>query len=186
MKASQLPEEKLQALELQAISSWLELLLKGAIDIARIWIGRIPDQYARETLTDLANTFKEVVGAVADEDPNDSEQIKKIIDKFLTDTGFVDRTKTELLKKIDALGDERLKVVLRALLPVSFDIIKQLFDSNPANEEQIKARLRELLKSPDAQNVLTSLLTFIIKDENTARLIAGLILSIVTQVGNIK
>ena len=93
---------------LEAISNTLAVVLRGLIDLSRIWINRIDNTYGRQTLLDLADSFKQVVSAISDADPNDSEQIKKIIDEFLSDSGFVDRTKAELMKKIEQLQDERL------------------------------------------------------------------------------
>jgi hypothetical protein len=163
----------------EAIGGTLEAILKAVIDLSKLWINRIKDDYARETLNTLAETFKEVIAAIADTNPDDKEQIKAIISKFLTDTDFVDNTKAELLALINELKDDRLKTVLFELLPVFFDIIKMLFDEDGANEEQIKERLIQLLKSSNGLNVLTALIHFVVKDENLARTIAGLILSLV-------
>lgn len=163
----------------EAISNTVAVILKGLIDLSRIWINRIENPYGRETLLDLASSFKEVVTAISDADPNDAEQIKRIIDKFLSDSGFIDRTRGELVKKIEGLKDERLKVVLLNFLPVAFDIIKALFDENPANEEQIIARLKELLSGPNALETLTNILLFVVNDRATASTIAALILSII-------
>jgi len=164
---------------LEAISNTLAVVLRGLIDLSRIWINRIDNTYGRQTLLDLADSFKQVVSAISDADPNDSEQIKKIIDEFLSDSGFVDRTKAELMKKIEQLQDERLRVVLMGFLPAAFDIIKALFDENPANEDQIIARLKEILTGPDALDTLTNILLFVVKDRPTATTIASLILSII-------
>lgn len=163
----------------EAISGTLAVILRGLIDLSRIWINKIENQYGRETLLGLADTFKKVVSAVADADPRDHEQIKRIVDEFLTGSGFLDSTKKELLQKIDGMKDERLRGVLRPALPVSFDIIKYLFDEDPANEEQIKARLSELLRDENGRELLTSLLSFVVKDKATAATIAGLILAII-------
>lgn len=164
--------------ETQAISGTLAVILRGLIDLSRIWINKIGSQYGRETLLGLADTFKKVVSAIADADPNDAAQIKKIIDEFLADSGFLDSTKQELLEKIAKLKDERLRVVLASALPVAFDIIKYLFDEDPANEEQVKARLRELIRGPQALDMLTNILLFVVKDRPTAATIAALLLSI--------
>ena len=171
--------EVIGEIETQAISGTLAVVLRGLIDLSRIWINKIQNQYGRETLLDLADSFKKVVAAIADADPNDREQIKRIIDEFLTDSGFLDATKQELLAKIEQLTDERLKGVLRPSLPVAFDVIKYLFDENPANEEQIKSRLSELLRSVGGAELITSILLFVVKDVTTARTIASLILSII-------
>ena len=149
----------------EAISSTLAVVLRGLIDLSRIWINKINNPYGRETLSDLADSFKQVVTAISDADPNDSEQIKKIIDRLLTDSGFVDRTRQELVKKIEELQDERLRSVLLGFLPVAFDIIKALFDENEANEEQIIERLRQLLRGPDALDTLTNILLFVVKGQ---------------------
>lgn len=170
-----------QEFSVDAISGGLENVLKGVIELSKIWIRRISDDYSRATLLDLAETFKQVVTAVADENPRDHEQIRQIVDNFLSDSGFVDRTKEELVKKIDQLQDPRLKVVMLALLPVAFDLIKILFDDEKPNEDQVVARLKELISSPDAVDVLTALLSYWVKDEATARTIARLILSIYPQ-----
>lgn len=163
----------------QAISNTLAVILRGLLDLSRIWINKIQNQYGRETLLDIADTFKKVVSAIADADPNDREQVKKIIDEFLTDSGFLDNTKQELIKKIEQLKDERLRGVLLPALPVAFDVIKILFDENPANEEQIKTRLKELMRGPGAADMLTNILLFVISDRATAVTIASLILSII-------
>lgn len=178
MKDKKLEVPVSELIRIEAISGGLETILKALIDLSRIWIARIKDDYARNTLTDLANSFKGVVGALADEDPNDSEQIKKILSEFLADSGFVDRTKDELQKKIDALADPVLKVVLSGLLPVAFDIIKQLFDENKANEEQIVETLKLLLRSNDGSKIVTAVFMLFIKEEATARMIASLFLSV--------
>lgn len=164
--------------ESQAISNTLAVILRGLLDLSRIWINKINNDYGRETLLDLSSAFKKVVSAIADADPNDAQQIKRIIDEFLTDSGFLDSTRQELLDKIAGLKDERLRGVLAPLLPVAFDVIKALFDENPANEEQIKARLKELLRGPQALDLLTNLLLFAVKDKATATTIAALLLSI--------
>ena len=163
----------------QAISGTLATVLKGLIDLSRIWINKISNPYGRETLLDLADSFKQVVSAISDADPDDSKQIKEIIDQFLSDSGFVDRTRQELVKKIEGIQDERLKVVLLGFLPVAFDIIKALFDEDPANEQQIIDRLTDLLRSNYAIDTLTNILLFVIKDRPTAATIASLILSII-------
>lgn len=167
-----------QEFSVDAISGGLENVLKGVIELSKIWIRRISDDYSRATLLDLAETFKQVVTAVADENPRDHEQIRQIVDNFLSDSGFVDRTKEELVKKIDQLQDPRLKVVMLAFLPVAFDLIKILFDDEKPNEDQVVARLKELISGPDALDILTALFSFVVKDEATARTIAALILSI--------
>ena len=166
-------------LEAQAISGTLAVVLRGLIDLSRIWINKIENAYGRETLLNLADAFKKTVTAISDADPNDKEQIKRIIDEFLTGSGFLDSTRNELLEKIEQLEDERLRSVLAGILPAAFDIIKILFDEDLANEEQIKIRLQELLRGPAALDMLTSLLLFVVKDRATTATIAALILSIV-------
>ena len=168
-----------QSVEAQAISNTLAVVLRGLIDLSRIWINKINNAYGRETLLNLADSFKEVVSAIADANPDDAQQIKDIIDRFLSDSGFLDNTRQELIKKIEQIQDERLRVVLLGFLPVSFDIIKVLFDEDPANEAQIIARLKELLQGPDALDILTNILLFVIKDRGTAATIAALLLGII-------
>lgn len=165
--------------EAQGLNPTLALIIKGLIDISRIWINKIPNDYGRETLIDLSGALKRVVDAVSDSDPNDGEQIKRVIDELLTDTDFLDRTRLELLDKIDTIQDERLRGILAPALPVAFDIIVALFDEDPANEEQIKARLGELLRGAKSGEMLTNLLLFVVKDRATAATIANLILSII-------
>ena len=101
-----------QSVEAQAISNTLAVVLRGLIDLSRIWINKINNTYGRETLLNLADSFKEVVSAIADANPDDAQQIKDIIDHFLSDSGFLDNTRQELVKKIDQIQDERLRVVL--------------------------------------------------------------------------
>ena len=92
-------------LEAQAISGTLAVVLRGLIDLSRIWINKIENAYGRETLLNLADAFKKTVTAISDADPNDKEQIKRIIDEFLTGSGFLDSTRNELLEKIEQLED---------------------------------------------------------------------------------
>jgi len=171
---------ELREVKVEALGSTLETILKAVIELVRLWISRIKDDYARESLNSLADVFKEVIGALADADPNDKEQIQAIISKFLTDSDFVDNTKDELMQEIDKLNDERLKVVLASLLPVAFDIIKALFDDQPANEEQIKERLSDLVKGSSGTDLITAIISFIVKDESLARTIASIIISLLS------
>ena len=55
-------------LEAQAISGTLAVVLRGLIDLSRIWINKIENAYGRETLLNLADAFKKTVTAISDAD----------------------------------------------------------------------------------------------------------------------
>lgn len=163
----------------QELSPVAERILLVILDGAKLFTGKISNEYARKTVEQMLDSLKDIIRALADANPDDTAQIRGIIDKFLSETDFLDRTKQELLNEIEKLNDPRLVTVLSVLMPKAFDILQALFDENPANEQQIIEELKELIKGPEAINFLTGLLQFVIKDESTARTIASLIISLV-------
>lgn len=148
---------------------------------AEIFINRIKDEYARTTITDFNDGLQAIIRALADADPDDKEQIRQIIDDFLRGSDFADNTTEELLKKVAKLKDDRLRGILTALVPVSFDVIKHLFDEVP-NEEQIRMKLKAALSGPQGIALIENILLFVVKDPNTARTLATLIVSLLTTV----
>lgn len=161
------------------IDSKTSRLLKGILDLFEIYIADIQDEYVRVTLQDVKESAKSIVTILSDVDPNDKEQINQVIRDFLVEKGFLDRSRGELLKKIESIQDERLRTLLAAMLPVAFDIIKILFDDDPNDEKQIIDRLKQALSGGAGLDVIEQILLLIIKDPNMARTIATLIISLI-------
>ena len=163
------------------IKKFPAMAIKMLFSITSSQINRIEDDYAKDVLGLLVKLPADIVDALADKDPNDKEQMRVIVDGFLNQSDFVEVNEQKLAELISKIDHIETRKTLLILLPVPFDILKLLFDSNTDNVEQIKQKLDGFLKSPQMFELFKIWISALVKDEPTASMIVEMLEHIIKE-----
>lgn len=147
------------------LSATVAFALQTAISIVLAFVSRIQDEASRLIISSLLQKSKEAVTALADSDPEDNVQIKKIANSLVSDGDFFlgsNMLITKGLDKIPAPYDS----ILHQMRNQTWNLLGLMTDDNPANGEQMKALLKGWLHSPEGVDFLQNLLDIALKEED--------------------
>lgn len=163
-----------------AISPSLARILSIALALTAPLVARIKNEYAKRQLTNFLSPLQDAVKALSDADPNDGKQLTAILHRFYVVTGFGQETKAELLKILSSvpMKDERARKILIIMIGWVFDLLPVLIDEQQPNKDQVVEFLENQLRSEKGVEFVEVLISFILKDEQTAAWIAAIIVEI--------
>lgn len=164
---------KEQTAEKPLLGKYPSALALVSLEFARGEIQNFDDDWLRRMLGSRLEEVILAVKALGDDNYDDKDQIKEILQDILTKSDLFELTSEKLLTAITKIKDARLKLILAALVPQIFELIKLLADTEKDNEAQTKQLVEDFFKSPAFMEVVKGALRLIIKNEQTADRIAG-------------
>lgn len=139
-----------------------KLILKLLTQLAQLFTNKIQDVEVRLMATGLLKSAEQTVEVLSDADPDDTDQLRKIVNGLLTTGEFKQGMKEELMQQIDKLSNEHVRIALQIINQNTFPIGDLLTDDNKDNSDQIRTHLIELLRSQDGIALFNSLLSIIL------------------------
>jgi len=138
------------------------------------FVDKISDEDLKALVNDSLSALSATAHVLADDTPNDIEQVKKIWIAFINTSAstFVDKEVEEAINKIQ---NEMIRSALQTLRTPVIEMIRIVTDEIPNNTDQLEALWKAFIKDPKAQDVffriIDQLLVELIKND-TARSIA--------------
>lgn len=139
-----------------------KLILKLLTQLAQLFTNKIQDVEVRLMATGLLKSAEQTVEVLSDADPDDTDQLRKIVNGLLTTGEFKQGMKEELMQQIDKLSNEHVRIALQIINQNTFPIGDLLTDDNKDNSDQIRTHLIDLLRSQDGIALFNSLLSIIL------------------------
>jgi len=153
-------------------STVLSLLL----NIAGAFTKNITHVPSRLMVDGFLKTLRDLIKALSDADPSDEEQIKRIVNSFLTEGEFYEGSRQTILANIEKVEDDDAKAVLTISAGIVYRLADVLTDELEDNGQQLEEMLRVFLASQDGILLITSLIKLTGVDQSTADLIALLLI----------
>ena len=139
-----------------------KLILKLLTQLASLFINMIKDAELRMMASGLLDGATKTVDALSDADPNDSDQLREILNELVKTGSFRQGAQAELLGHIQKLDNENVRKSLTIINGHAFPIADILTDENSENTEQLKAYMGDILSSEDGMELFNALLSIIL------------------------
>jgi hypothetical protein len=157
------------------VSGMAGLILKLLANISGIFVNKITHSPSKIMVQGFVTAFQNLITALSDANPNDSEQIQAVIHKFLTEGSFYDGSRQTILANINKIENEDVRIILTVAMGIVYRMGDVLTDEHDNNQQQLKEMLSVFLKGEDGVLLVTSLLTLMMPKE-TAAIISLLII----------
>lgn len=156
------------------IGGLLAFALRTVARVALTFANRITNEPDRQMAVGGINWFVDWVNALSDANPDDSEQIRDITNKFFTDSPFAVGSRATIRINIEKIKNERVRTIFSGLVPSVYNAADLLTDENEDNGTQLVEMAKSFGTSEDGLDVLVALFG-IMFDEEIALLIAEMI-----------
>lgn len=155
-----------------------KLILSAFTELINLFVPRIKDDELRQMAGGMLQSGRRTIEALSDADPNDKAQLQEILNDLLRAGDFQAGAKAEISQAIGRLDDENVRLVLNVVNNQAWIVADRLTDDDPANSQQMRAYLVDLLKSQDGVAFLRGLLALVLPGQ-TADTITLIVLQLI-------
>ncbi len=163
------------------IGSIAATLIKLAFRALGGFMNRIPDEQLRLMLEALRQSLIDFVTVLSDSDPRDTEQVRGVLNTFLTSAGFRQGSGAYIDQGIAQIPNANTRTVLTNFKPLVYQIGDKLTDANPDNLKQIEAIGKQFGTSEAGLATMVAMFDWFL-DEESAAIIAQFISDYLEQI----
>lgn len=159
---------------------WATMLI-FALQAMGAFTRRITQENSRKIVDGMRLSFLELVRALSDSDPNDNDQIQGIVNRMVREGDFYQGTKGTIVANLAKIENDKVRTILMNLLNPAYSVADILTDDDPANGDQLRNVLMDLLSSADGIETINAALGLVF-DEEAAAFIGAIIASYLEQI----
>jgi hypothetical protein len=139
-----------------------KLILKLLTQLATLFLDRIKDLEVRLMAQGMLESASKTVEVLSDADPEDRDQLKKIVNELFKDGPFKTGAREEILQQILTIDNENVKRALIVVNSEAFTVADMLTDEMDDNGEQLKTYLIRILESETGVELINALLSILL------------------------
>lgn len=169
------------AAKVKVISTFIaKMIILPALNLVeKRFIDRIPADDVKNGLKIFLTPVRNMVEALSDEEPRNAEQVREIWRKFVN-LDLTDFSQSVVLRLIGKIKNEEVRRPLATVASPVVDMVRVSTDTDPRNEEQIKALWLAFIQDPNThvvvlEDLLEPALRATIKDAETIQFILQIV-----------
>ena len=163
-----------------------KLILTLLAQLATLLVNRIKDPETKMMAKGVLDGMSKTIKVLSDTDPDDKAQMQAIFNDMMKAGDFRNGSSAELLERIALIEDQDTRIFLTHSVSQIYPVADILTDTNPANSEQARTHVRELLRSDQGLSMLQSFFGIILPDDyadTAGMIIIELLLSVLDETG---